>query len=47
MAPYTGMDPHPVVEIAAFLLNEENEIEEYRAVVVDRASGNVLAFRTE
>jgi hypothetical protein len=45
--PYTRMAPRPVVEIGAFRLNDGGEGEEFRAVVIDRATGQVLALRTQ
>lgn len=47
VAPYTSMAPRPVVEIGVFRLNDGGEGEEFRAVVVDRATGQVLALRTQ
>lgn len=45
--PYTSMAPRPVVEIGVFCLNDGGEGEEFRAVVIDRATGQVLALRTQ
>jgi hypothetical protein len=47
VAPYTSMVPRPVVEIGAFRLNDGGDGEEFRAVVIDRATGQVLALRTQ